>query len=158
MMTIHFGHAIDYIQHGKYVSPIYKPETDTLHTVLGYGFTSSHALLANRRTTTKLTNADGKILDEKHPITADDTIFLQGMLSSGIPLSYSLRGGPKFKDVPGLDWRIYGETGEIRLTATGPFLQIGYPDMKIEVSLSFLFLLIFFKGFYEKRISLGARH
>jgi predicted dehydrogenase len=45
----------------------------------------------------------------------------------------TLRGGKPFKDTPGLEWRIYGETGEIRVTAGGPLLQIGYPDMKIQV-------------------------
>ncbi len=44
-----------------------------------------------------------------------------------------MRGGAPFKNTPGMDWRIYGETGEIRLTGSGPFVQIGYPDMKAEV-------------------------
>lgn len=54
-------------------------------------------------------------------------------MTTGVPLSYSLRGGSPFKGLPGLDWRIYGEKGEIRISAGGPFLQISYPDVKIEV-------------------------
>lgn len=101
--------------------------------VLGYGFTTAHSVLANRRPEVKLLDSTGKVISENHPKTADDTIFLNGILASGIPLSVSLRGGSQFKGQPGLDWRIYGSTGEIRITAQGPFLQIGYPDMMVEV-------------------------
>jgi hypothetical protein len=56
----------------------------------------------------------------------------------------TLRGGLMPKNAPGLDWRIYGETGEIRITATGPFLQVGYEDLTIEVCLYFpLFYTVF---------------
>jgi predicted dehydrogenase len=116
LVTIHFGHSVDYVQ-----------------AVLGYGFTATRALLENRRTHVNLVDAEGKVVKENVPKTADDTIFLTGTLSTGIPVSMSLRGGKPFKGTPGLDWRIYGETGEIRVTAMGPFLQIGYPDMKIEL-------------------------
>lgn len=102
--------------------------------MFGYGFeTPPKTLLASRRKFTKLIDSKGTVVDEKYPITADDTIFLHGTLSSGIPLSMSLRGGKPFKGTPGLDWRIYGEKGEIRVTAGGPSLQVGYPDMKIQV-------------------------
>jgi predicted dehydrogenase len=101
---------------------------------LGYGFTPApKTLVANRRKTQVLLDKDGKVLNSKFPKTSDDTIFLHGYLSTGIPISYTLRGGIPFKDTPGLDWRIYGTTGEIRVTASGPFLQVGYPDVKIEV-------------------------
>jgi predicted dehydrogenase len=114
---IHFGHAVDYVQH-----------------VLGYGFVNwPHGTLKNRRTRINLVDADGKIIKENVPKTADDTIFVVGTLSTGVPLSMTLRGGMPFKGTPGLDWRIYGETGELRVTASGPFLQIGYPDTKVEV-------------------------
>ncbi|TVY80456.1 Galactose/lactose metabolism regulatory protein GAL80 [Lachnellula suecica] len=119
MVTIHFGHAVDYVQY-----------------VLGYGFNEHGAksVVANRRPILKLLEDDGKtVIEEKHVKTSDDTIFLTGTLSSGIPLSFSLRGDKAFKNTPGLDWRIYGSTGEIRITASGPFLQIGYPDLKLEV-------------------------
>ncbi|PBP17460.1 oxidoreductase [Diplocarpon rosae] len=38
-----------------------------------------------------------------------------------------------FRGLPGLEWRIYGETGEIRVSSSGPFLNIGYDDQKIEI-------------------------
>lgn len=116
LVTIHFGHSVDYVQY-----------------VLGYGFKSPHGLLQRRRTHINVVDAEGKVVKESVPKTADDTIFVTGTLSTGVPVSMTLRGGKPFKSTPGLDWRIYGETGEIRLTASGPFLQIGYPDMKIEL-------------------------
>lgn len=39
----------------------------------------------------------------------------------------TLRGGKPFKDTPGLEWRIYGETGEIRVTAGGHYFKSGTP-------------------------------
>ncbi len=140
MMSIHFGHTIDYIQAGKSslptftILPVSKFPVNSICTVLGYGFVPGpKTLLASRRDDQKLLNAEGKILNEKFPVTSDDTIFLNGTLSSGIPISYSLRGGKPFKGTPGLDWRIYGVKGEIRVTATGPFLNVGYEAMNAEV-------------------------
>jgi len=119
-VTIHFGHSIDYIQ-----------------AVLGYGFTTGpKTTVANRRPTIALLDNDTSrnILNPAFPKTSDDTIFLTGTISpNAIPISLSLRGGTPFKGQPGLDWRIAGSTGELRITAGGPFLQIGFPDMKIEL-------------------------
>ncbi|KAF8846918.1 NAD-binding Rossmann fold oxidoreductase family protein [Acephala macrosclerotiorum] len=116
IVTIQFGHAVDYVQF-----------------VLGYGFESGpKTLLANRRKTVQIVDGEGKVLETKNK-TSDDTIFLSGTLTTGIPLSMTLRGGKPFKNTPGLDWRIYGSTGEIRVSVSGPSLQIGYPDMKIQV-------------------------
>ena len=80
-----------------------------------------------------LVDADGKVIQKNVPRTADDTIFVHGTLSTGVPVSLTLRGGKPFIGTPGLDWRIQGKTCEIRVTAAGPFLQIGYSDMKIEL-------------------------
>jgi len=80
-----------------------------------------------------LLSNDGKEIEEKHAKTADDTIFLQGTLASGIPLSFSLRGGKPFPGTPGMEWDIYGEKGAIKVTSPGPFLQIGFEGMKILV-------------------------
>jgi predicted dehydrogenase len=104
---------------------------------LGYGFeTGPKTIVANRRPTVKLldNDEDKNVLDANFKKTADDTIFLTGTLrSSSIPLSFSLRGGAPFKGQPGLDWRIAGSEGELRITAAGPFLPVGHPDMKIEL-------------------------
>ncbi|KIL84963.1 nad-binding rossmann fold oxidoreductase family protein [Fusarium avenaceum] len=117
LVTIHLGHVVDYVQR-----------------VLGYGFqTPPKSLLANRRKTVQLVTADGNVLEENHPKDSDDTIFLNGTLSTGIPLSLTFRGGDPFPGTPGLDWRIYGTKGEIRVTATGTLLSLGYPDVLVEV-------------------------
>jgi len=117
LVTIHFGHSVDYVQQ-----------------VLGYGFKTEKSLLVRRRDEAEMTNAEGKVIDEHFKITAEDVINFNGVLSSsGVVLSMSLRDGKPFKGTPGLDWRITGDKGEIRVTAGGPFLQIGYPDQKIEL-------------------------
>lgn len=141
LVSIHLGHSVDYVQAGMYPLfllpfPLSLEEeiADRDVIVLGYGFEKSNSVLANRRPFVKLVDGEGKVLDEKHRKTSDDTIFLQGALkSSGVPLSYTLRGGSPFPGTPGLEWRIYGEKAEIRVTAAGPLLQIGYPGMKVEV-------------------------
>lgn len=45
----------------------------------------------------------------------------------------TLRGGPPFPGVPGVDWHIYGSKGEIRFTAPAPLIQMGSAGVKIEV-------------------------
>jgi predicted dehydrogenase len=102
--------------------------------VLGYGFIGPpKTFLANRRKTQILLSNSGQVLEEKHPMTGDDTIFLHGTLSSGIPLSASLIGGKPFPGESGLDWRIYGENGQLRITSPSPFVQIGFPEMRIQL-------------------------
>ncbi|PVH73228.1 NAD-P-binding protein [Cadophora sp. DSE1049] len=117
LVSIHFGHAFDYVQ-------------------FGYGFqTPPKTLLANRRPFVKMLDHNGRTVEEVHRKTSDDTIFLHGTLSNdSIPVSFALRGGMPFPSTPGLEWRIYGEEGEVRVTAAGIFLQIGYADMKIQVA------------------------
>lgn len=60
-------------------------------------------------------------------------MFLIGTLSTGVRVSFSLRGGSLFKGFHGLDWHIYGQTGEIHVTANGPYLPVGEENAKIEV-------------------------
>ncbi|KAK8079432.1 hypothetical protein PG997_007250 [Apiospora hydei] len=117
LLTIHSGHALDWVE-----------------TALGSTFvsTETNALMTVRRPIVKLAKADGTIISDHHPQTAEDTIFINGVLASSVPVQYTLRGGSPFKGVPSLDWRILGTKGELRITASGVFLQIGYPDQKIE--------------------------
>jgi predicted dehydrogenase len=101
-------------------------------TVLGT-FKGADSIIANRRSIIQLLNKDGSIAVKDYHKTADDTIMVQGIVQDGTPVSINLRGGRAFKDTPGMDWRIYGETGEIRITATGAFIHIGYPDIVVLV-------------------------
>lgn len=103
-------------------------------TVLGYNFeTPPKSLLVTTRKQIALVSSSGEVVDPAFEKETPDFITLQGTLATGIPVSLTLRGGKAFKGTQGLEWRIYGEKGEIRITASGPFLGVGYPDVKIEV-------------------------
>ncbi len=117
LVTIHLAHAIDYVSY-----------------VLGWPLHTPQALFRTRRATCTLMNDDGTVDQASIPKTADDTMFVNGELGSEkVPLSWNLLGGEAFPGTLGLEWRIYGEKGTLRVVAGGPFLQIGYDDMKIEV-------------------------
>jgi len=115
LVTIHFGHAVDFVQEA-----------------LGE-FATWDALLSNQRTTIDLVDAEGNVVHKDHPKSTHDQIMLHGTLESGAVVSMSLRGDKNFKGQPAMDWRIYGSTGEIRITCSGMLLQMGYEDEKIEV-------------------------
>ena len=107
-------------------------EAGSPNTVLGYGFISHHSLLANCRPELKYLNLEGDSIGTYTKDT-EDTMFLIGTLSTGVRISFSHRGGSPFKGAPGLDWHIYGQTGEIHVTADGPYLPVGEKNMKIQV-------------------------
>ncbi|KAI9740246.1 MAG: transcription regulator gal80 [Cirrosporium novae-zelandiae] len=117
LVTVMTGHCIDWIQY-----------------TLGE-LTTFTALLANQRPTFNLVSADGSILST-HPKTSHDQVILTGTLSSGAVLSYHLRGGGPFPGTPAHEWRIYGEKGEIRVTAGSFFLHMEPSDRKMEVWVS----------------------
>ena len=56
--------------------------------------------------------------------TTPDHVMIQGSLKSGAVLSATIRGGSPFKGSPGLEWRIYGEKGEIKITGPSAFIEI----------------------------------
>ena len=66
------------------------------------------------------------------PLKIASCTIIANLYATGV-LSIHLRGGSPFKEEPGLILRIYGEAGEIQVTASGAFLQVGYPDMKIKL-------------------------
>ena len=66
--------------------------------------------------------SDGTILETVVTDVANHRM-LQGILSSGAPLSVTFRRGPPFKGTPGFIWSVYGEKGEIRITAAAPASQ-----------------------------------
>jgi predicted dehydrogenase len=102
--------------------------------VLGYNFTSPpQTLLKTQQPIIQILGKNGEVIKKDAPMETPDTIFLQGVLSPSIPLSIQFRVGAPFPGTPGLDWRIKGEEGEIRITGSGPFIQIGYPDLKLQV-------------------------
>ena len=123
MLAIHFGHAVDYLQ-----------------AVLGYEWSKTSSVLVTGRKETVLVGKTGEVIDEHFPVGAPDAVFFQGLLKGDgesvgreVPINMSIRGGQVFKDTDGMEWRIYGEKGEIRVTAAGPFLQVGYEGMSVKV-------------------------
>ena len=76
---------------------------------------------------------DGESLVETVPRVTPDHVLLQGTFQSGALLTFQLRPGKPFPGTPGMTWSIYGDTGEIRITAPGHFLNLDYPETKIEI-------------------------
>ncbi|PCG91585.1 Hypothetical protein PENO1_093020 [Penicillium occitanis (nom. inval.)] len=96
---------------------------DTVQQVLGE-FSSFQSLLSNQRSVVKIVEADGSVVKENAVKTTPDHVMIQGMLNSGAVLSATIRGGAPFKGSPGLEWSIYGEKGEIRITGPSAFIEI----------------------------------
>lgn len=68
--------------------------------------------------------------------TSFDTVALQGKLHSSKAvkpvLSYHLRGGKPFpSDQKAMVWNIYGTKGEIQITASTVFLNVGAADVAL---------------------------
>jgi hypothetical protein len=65
--------------------------------------------------------------------TSPDQILLQGHFAESRGLfSYHLRGGKHFgKPVPGATWRIYGDHGELVLTAPAVVLNVTNPETRL---------------------------
>lgn len=93
---------------------------------------SFNSVIEVKRPEVQLVDNTGKFV-KTIPRTSHDQILVQGHLASGALISYHLRGGAAFGCNEGLIWRIYGETGEIKVTASGTYLQIGHPDMLIRL-------------------------
>jgi len=135
LVTIRFGHEFDFFQQGIIVIlNVLINEKANIKLVLGSGFKSKHAVIANRRPLIKLVDnlTDANKISDFVKDT-EDTVMLVGTLANGVPFSWSLRGARPFKGTPGMDWRIYGEKGEIRATAYESFLPMGDNTQKIEV-------------------------
>ncbi|KAJ6092403.1 hypothetical protein N7467_004372 [Penicillium canescens] len=96
---------------------------DTVQEVLGE-FSNFQSLLSNQRPVVKIVKADGSVAKENVEKTTPDHVMIQGSLKSGAVFSATIRGGSPFKGSPGLEWRIYGEKGEIKITGPSAFIEI----------------------------------
>ncbi|KAF2099742.1 NAD-P-binding protein [Rhizodiscina lignyota] len=119
-LTIHFGHSIDYVLYA-----------------LGE-FESFNSLLAQqRKSVTIIDRATNEVVEKDRPKNTFDQMIVQGRLQSNSDpkpvLSYHMRGGDAFPSDPKLIWRVYGSTGEIQVTASGPSLSVGYPDTELKL-------------------------
>jgi predicted dehydrogenase len=104
------------------------------YLVLGE-FKTWDSLMVNRHPTKDIINpaSNNAIITKAAPNTVPDQILLHGLTPSGAPISIHYRGGPPFPGTPGIDWRIQGDKGEIRLTSSSWSLNVGRPDTKIEL-------------------------
>ena len=114
IVTIGFGHMIDFVM-----------------LVLGE-LSVFRSQLSILRPQVPIIGSDGTVLETVATDVADH-IMLQGILSSGAPLSVTFRRGGPFKGTPGFSWSIYGEKGEISITAAGPALQANDDETSIAV-------------------------
>jgi predicted dehydrogenase len=89
------------------------------------------SFIANQRPETRIVDRKTNTVVDTVIKDTPDQFLIQGTLSSGALLSYHLRGGKAFPGGPQFLWRIYGEKGEIEVTASGPLLNVGYGDEKI---------------------------
>ncbi|KAF2160888.1 hypothetical protein M409DRAFT_70181 [Zasmidium cellare ATCC 36951] len=107
VFSIHFGHMIDFVLYA-----------------LGQDVKSLNATVSTQRPTSQLKLADGSLEEVKRE--TPDHVLLQGKLANGALIDAALRGGPAFKDTPGFVWNIYGEKGEIEVSAPGVVLNVGF--------------------------------
>lgn len=105
------------------------PNTTSLDTkakslaVLGEA-KSFDSVLSVQRPTVDVVNPDGSVVAKDHRVTSHDQVLVHGKLESGAVFSINVRGGKQFKDQPSVDWRIYGEKGEIWIKAPNMHMQI----------------------------------
>ncbi len=125
LVTIHFSHFLDTVNQALGQLKSYNVLLETMRP---------KTLLRNKPHTYKPGPGDEpvKIVGEV-PRTAHDQILVQGLLENGGVFSFHMRGGMPFPETPGLEWRIYGEKGEIRVTAPSASLHFGGPGHKIQL-------------------------
>jgi predicted dehydrogenase len=88
-------------------------------------------ILGNQRPETRIINRATNTIVKTVIKDSPDQVLLQGILQSGTILSVHIRGGQAFASKPKFLWRIYGEKGEIEITASGGGLNVGYDDEQI---------------------------
>lgn len=126
LVTIHFSHTLDTITHAVGQLKSYSVILETKR---------NKTLLRDKPHTYKPTGPDdqpAKIIGEVER-TSYDQILVQGHLENGALFSFHMRGGMPFPNTPGLEWRIYGEKGEIRVTTPSASLHFGGPGHTVQI-------------------------
>jgi predicted dehydrogenase len=77
--------------------------------------------------TAKMVDDSYNVVDPAYPVTAPDTVFIQGVLENGGVASLALRSVRTAVDDSGFRWIISGTKGEIDLT-TKPGMIAGLPS------------------------------
>jgi predicted dehydrogenase len=134
VMSVHMGHSLEFVATGELSPGGLRGEWLMIMVVLGE-FKSWDSLLSNRHEVKDVVDPanDNKIVVKDAPNTVPDQIMLHGLVApSNAPVSIHFRGGKPFPGSPGIDWRIQGDKGELRLTSPSCSLNVGRPDTKIE--------------------------
>ncbi|KAF7966290.1 hypothetical protein HWV62_39237 [Athelia sp. TMB] len=121
--TIAFGHSLELV-------------TQVLGEVA-----SHRSLLVNQYPEVSIVDPKTREVLEKRPNDVPNQIVFNAILKSGAVLTQKLHssasippGGKDQGQPPGLDWRIFGSKGEIRITANETWaLNTGNGDAKVEV-------------------------
>ncbi|EIM82907.1 NAD-P-binding protein [Stereum hirsutum FP-91666 SS1] len=114
-ITIGIGHALESIEY-----------------ILG-SIDSFHSVVLNGHPVVDIIARDGSIVEKGRKKTVPDQVMFHAKTSNGAIFSLYSRGGKPFPGTPALEWRIHGETGEIRITSPTTFLNVGHPESKIEL-------------------------
>ncbi|KAF9699600.1 hypothetical protein EKO04_002514 [Ascochyta lentis] len=116
---------------GNMFTILFSHVADPFFYTLG-GIEEVSALLTTRWPQIKLLHADGsfnKMAKRETP----DHVMIQGIVANNAaPISIFVRSDKAFKDTPAFTWRIFGTTGEIRLTSVAG-LNVAFPGTKIEL-------------------------
>lgn len=91
------------------------------------------SILKTQYPTIPIFDGEGNMHDPKHPKTAPDHIFVQGVLENGAGASISFRSVPAAVDSVGFRWLITGTKGEIEVTAPESHWQMGKPGATLRL-------------------------
>ncbi|KAJ5454927.1 hypothetical protein N7530_012696 [Penicillium desertorum] len=119
-MSIHCGHCIESVtsvlgQFEKFISEcsIRRPTIDIVDSSLG---------------------KNDKVIVKGARNTVPDQILIHGTVKpSNAVVTLNLHGGKGCPGVPRVNWRIEGEKGWLRLTSPVFFINIGSPELKLEI-------------------------
>ena len=145
LLTISFAHCKSYdcihlygwVQDGQGArtgTNTFSIALDSVLFALGAELSSFNSLIGNQRPEVVVYDSATKKNVETFTKDTPDQIIIDGYLSNGALVSYHLRGGSIFPGFPALVWRVYGETGEVLLTAqSNAMIMIGSDDITISV-------------------------
>ncbi|KAF9889364.1 transcription regulator gal80 [Aspergillus nanangensis] len=117
MMSIHAGHTLE-----------------TVISVLGPFQTFDSSLTISRPELDIVNLSTGEVLESGVRNTVPDQILMFGTSErSSAAVTVKIHAGEEFPGQPRLDWRIQGTRGWLRLTSPALFINVGGPEVKVEL-------------------------